>query len=300
MKYVLRKAVYSDELEIEISQQAYASYKESQTILYNCLAFEEKYEDLVLAYLDLERQIFEATALNMVYGIYEPLDVFDSKLALNLRLMSLLTASTLYRYRFPHHIKECIPHCIDADNLAKSLRTKEHNDNPDYRFMELFRNHAQHFDLPIHWMSSGVRWTDLGKDGQLEYSLDFGVSKSYLMENRKFTRKVLEKYPAEIDLKSTTRSYVESFSKMHGAARELIKESVQNAREHLEGAYSQYRKVYGKDSGSLSACMFNEQGVIETIPLMLYLDDIRIKLQKKNQLLVNLGKRYVTGKKKTS
>ena len=66
-----------------------------------------------------------------------------------------------------------------------------------------------------------MRWTELGEDGLLEYSTDFGVSKSYLMENKKFTRRVLNKYPDEIDLKSTTRNYVESFSRIHGATREL-------------------------------------------------------------------------------
>ncbi len=50
MKYVLRKADLSDELEIEISKEAYAAYKESRTILSNCLAIEENYEVLILTY----------------------------------------------------------------------------------------------------------------------------------------------------------------------------------------------------------------------------------------------------------
>jgi hypothetical protein len=298
MKYVLRKADRSDDLEIKISQRAYTSYKESKTVLYNCLALEENYQVLILAYLDLERQIFDSTASHMVYELYYPSsDEFDIRLALNLCLMSLLTVTAFYRNRFPHYIKECLPHRVDADDLAKSLLSKEHDNNLDYRFMELFRNHVQHYDLPIHWMSSGTRWTELGKDGLLEYSTDFGVSKSYLMENKKFTREVLKEYPEEIDLKSTTRNYIESFSKMHDAARNLIKGSVHDARQNIEEAYSQYRKVYGEASGSLCACMLNEQGIVETIPLMLYLDDIRIKLQKKNHVLVNLKKSYVTGKK---
>ena len=300
MKYFLRKAVLIDELEIEISKEDYASLKISKTILSNCLAFEENYEVLILAYLDLERQIFDDTALHMVHRFIDPLDAFDGRLALNIRMMSLLTAVTLYRDRFDHHIKECIPHFNGADRLAKSFLSKEFDDNPDYRFMEQFRNHAQHYDLPIHWMSSGMRWTDLSEDGLLEYSMDFGVLKSFLEENKKFKKKVLNECPAEIDLKSTTRSYVESLSKAHDAARELIKDSVQNARHNLEDAYSQYRKIFGEYSGILSACMINDQGVIETIPLILHLDNIRVKLQKRNRKLVNLRKSYVTGKTKPS
>lgn len=301
MKYVVRRVAQSGESELTIDHHSYASYKESSNILLNCFVLEESYQVLILAYLDLERQICDATISNMVYEIpYPSSDAFDIRFALNLRLMSLLTAITLYRDRLPHRIKECLPHSTDAESIAKSLRSKEYEVDQDYRFMERFRNHAQHFELPIHWMSSGMRWTELGKDGLLEYSTDFGVSKSYLMENKKFTKRDLNNYPDEIDLKSTTRNYVESFSRIHRAARELIKESVHNARQNIENAYRQYREAYGEGSYSLGAYMLNEQGAVETVPLMLYLDDIRVKLQKKNPTLANLGKRYVTGKKKTS
>ncbi len=300
MKYVLRKADLSDELEIEISKESYAAYKESRTILFNCLAIEENYEVLILTYLDLERQIFDATASHMVRGFIDPLDVFDVRLALNIRLMSLLTSARLYIDQFCHQLRECVPRLSDAETLAKSFLSKEYDENPEYRFMEEFRNHVQHCDLPIHWISSGMRWTDLSEDGLLEYSMDFGVQKSFLEENKKFKKSIINESPGEIDLKSTTRCYIESLSKAHDAARELIKESAQNARQNFEDAYSQYKKVYAENSASLSACITNDQGVIETVPLMLYLDNIRMKLQKRNQKLVNLRKRYVTGKAKPS
>ncbi len=46
MRYVLRKTDLSDELELEISKESYEAYKESRTILSNCLEIEEKYEIL--------------------------------------------------------------------------------------------------------------------------------------------------------------------------------------------------------------------------------------------------------------
>jgi len=171
VKYVLRKADLSDELEIEISKESYAAYKESRTILSNCLAIEENYEVLILTYLDLERQIFDATASHMVRGFIDPLDAFDVRLALNIRLMSLLTSAQLYTDQFCHQVRECVPRLSDAETLAKSFLSKEYDENPEYRFMEEFRNHVQHCDLPIHWISSGMRWTDLSEDGLLEYSM---------------------------------------------------------------------------------------------------------------------------------
>ena len=236
----------------------------------------------------------------MLRGFIDPLDAFDAQLVLNIHLMSLLTSAQLYEDQFCHQVSRCIPHFSDAKTLAKSFLSKEYDENKEYRFIKQFRNHVQHFDLPIHWISAGIQWTDLSADGLLEYSMDFGVKKSFLEENKKFKKRIIDESPSEINLKSTTRVYVESLSKAHDSARELIKESVQNARQNLDYAYTQYRKVYSEHSGSLSACMTNEQGIIETLPLMLYLDDIRIKLQKRNQKLVNFRKRYITGKTKLS
>ncbi len=301
MRYVLRKTDLSDELELEISKESYEAYKESRTILSNCLEIEEKYEILILTFLDFERKIFDATAMHMVHGLFlDPLEVFDVRLALNIRLMSLLTSARLYVDQFCHLVRECVPHLSDAEKSAQSILSKEYDQNPEYRFMEQFRNHIQHYGLPIHWISSGMRWTDLSEDGLLEYSMDFGAQKSFLEEDKKFKKSIINESPGEVDLKSMTRCYIESLSKAHDAARELIKESVQNARQNFEDAYSQYRKIYADHSGSLSACITDDQRVIETVPLMLYLDDIRMKLQKRNQQLVNLRKRYVTGKAKPS
>lgn len=296
MKYVLRKADLSNELEIEIRKESYAAHKESRTILSNCLALEQNYEVLILTYLDLERQIFDATASYMVRKLSDSLDAFNFRLALNIRLMSLLTSAKLYTDRFCHQISECVPRRSDVVTLTKSFLSKEYDENPAYRFMEEFRNHVQHYDLPIHWISSSMRWTDLSENRLLEFSLDFGVQKSFIEENKKFKNRIIKESSDEIDLKSMTRGYVESLSSAHDAARELIKESVQNARQNLEDAYSQYRKIYAEYSGSLSACIINDQEVSETVPLTLYLDDIRMKLQKRNPKLVNLRKGYVTGK----
>lgn len=301
MKYVLRKADLSNELELEISKETYEAYKEYKTILSNCLEFEEKYEILILTYMDFERKIFDATAMHIVHGLFlDPLETFDIRLALNISLMSLLTSARLYVDQFCHLIGECIPHRSDAEKLAKSILSKEYDQNPEYRFMEQFRNHIQHYGLPIHYISSGMRWTDLSEDGLLEYSMDFGAQKSFLEEDKKFKKSIINESPGEVDLKSMTRCYIESLSSAHNAARDLIKESVQNARQNFEDAYSEYRKIYPDHSGSLIACITDDQGVVETVPLMLYLDNIRMNLQKRNRKLVNLKKSYVTGKAKPS
>jgi hypothetical protein len=140
MKYVLRKADLSDEIESGISKESYEAYKESGTILSNCLEFEEKYEILILTYLDFERKIFDSTTMHIVHGLFlDPLETFDIRLALNISLMSLLTSARLYEDQFCHLVGECVPHLNDVKKLAKSILSKEYDQSQEYRFMYEFR-----------------------------------------------------------------------------------------------------------------------------------------------------------------
>jgi hypothetical protein len=56
-----------------------------------------------------------------------------------------------------------------------------------------------------------------------------------------------------------------------------------------------YRAVYKKDFVALSAYVFDDKIKIDEIPLFLNWDDIRIRLQKRNNQLRNLKRSYVTG-----
>ena len=305
MKYILRKSDLSDVPEIEISEESYAAYKESRSILLNCLAIEENYEILISSYLDLEKQILEATTVRMLRGHLGYSDFFDVQLALNIRLVNLLTSSRLYVDYLPQHVRECIPHRDDAKMLVKSILKKEYHENYEYRFMDALRNSVQHCGLPVHWTSSGAEWTDLGKDGlsedsMLEYYLEFAAKRSSLEEDGGFKRAVLNEIPDKVDLKATTRCYIESLSKIHNTVRELIQESVQKSRLKLEDAHSQYSKIYSESLVGLCACKTDDQKLVETVLLMLDWDNVRVELQKRNRKLVNLRKWYVTGKVKKS
>jgi len=305
MKYILRKSDLSDAPEIEISEESYVSYKEARYILLNCLAIEESYEILISSFLDLEKQILDATTVRMVRGYLGYSDFFYVQLALNIRLVNLLTSSRLYVDQLPQHVRECIPHRDNAKELVESILKTEYDENYEYRFMDALRNSVQHCGLPVHWTSSGAEWTDLGKDGlsedsMLEYYMEFAAIKSSLEKDGGFKKAVLNESPDKVDLKSTTRCYIESLSKAHNAVRELIQKSVQKSRLMLEDAHSQYSKIYSESLVDLCACKTDNQRLIETVLLMLDWDNVRIELQKRNRKLANLSKWYVTGKVKKS
>jgi hypothetical protein len=296
MKYVLGKEAIGDEPAIEISKGYYESCKRSKTILSACLAIEENYEILVSNYFEWEKQILDTTVMSMLREHVGYSDFLEVQLALNIRLVNLLTSARLYVDQLRQHITECHPHRRTSEEFIKSILAREYDENPAYRFMEELRNYVQHRGLPVHWTSFNMSWTSLGEHGLLEYSMDLAVKKVLLKEDKKFKKKVIEEASEKVDLKLASRSYIESLSKVHHAVREQIQDSVQKARLTLEGAHNEYSKIYSGSLLGLCICITNGSRVVEMIPLLLDWDDVRVELQKRTQRLVNLRKRYATGK----
>ena len=301
MKFIICKSSGLGTPEIHISEKDFAGYKEARVVLVNCLAIEESYEVLIINYLNLEKGILCAAADSMVHEPTGYADIFDLNLALNIHLLNLLTAARSYIDQLAHRVRKCIPQRNDAGALVKSMCSKEYDKKYEYRFMDALRNSVQHCSLPIHWTSLGYGWTDTDKNGipdhsRLEYYIELASSKSSLEEDGKFPRKVLDESPDRIDLKMTTRGYIESLSEIHVTVRELVKDQVQKSRLMFEEAHNLYKKEYTKSLIDLSVCKRKGQETIETIPLLLEWDNMRIKLQNRNQKLINLKRRNVTGK----
>ena len=124
--------------------------------------------------------------------------------------------------------------------------------------------------------------------------------KEYLQEDDNFNKKVLNEIPDRVDLKMATRVYIEGISKVHCAARKLVEQSLKESRSIIDNARASYKKVYPDEFVGLQAICLEKNNVVDSVPLILDWDDIRLKLTKRNSELVNLKNRYVTGKVKSS
>lgn len=297
MRYILRKAVLGKVPEIEITEENYLALQNAREVLTNALAIEEKYEILIFSYLELEKQILNDTAHSMLRDNTEYSDFFDVRVALTVRLVTFLTSARLYRDQLSRHVRGCAPDL--KGKIVSALFKKEEAGNPKYRFMEALRNHVQHRGLPIHWISQGGSWTEIGEKAFLEYSMELVSQRSLLEEDDGFDESVLQELDDEVDLKEYTRCYVESISNIHCGTREMIAAPVNTARELLQEAHGKYKAIYNENLVGLSVYTLSGDEIIGSFPILLDWDDIRIKLQKRNRKAVNLKKRYVTGKSKS-
>ena len=294
MRYYLRKDIIGKVPIIDIDEERFYSLKNAFKILTEAFAIEEKYELLISNYLELEKVSINISVIEMVRTAIEYLDFFDVSLELNTRLVNLLTSVRLYTDQLARHVAKCIPNIEDSKDVIKGYFVNEFENNADFRFMEELRNYVQHYGIPVHSATLGSKWTELD-DGLLEYSISFKAKKKNFITDGKFKKRILDEMPDEVNLRSATRSYIESISSVHQQARDLIQDSVNDERKNLEDTIAEYEEEYKKDSLGLMAYAFEENEKIDEVPILLKWDDIRIRLQKRNRKLVNLKRRYATG-----
>jgi hypothetical protein len=295
MKYSLTKLVLGYTSEVHISGAEFRSLKIAKKSLSSGLAIEETYEVLLSNYEDYELEILKQAAHLMLRHDIDHDTLFYTRLALNKRIINLLTACRLFLDQFGHNIKDIIKEDMGI-NKVEQLRKEAFESHFEYRFMENLRNSCQHKGFPIHIIQ--FRPFSLGTDQnrKLIYTIDMICEKRFFQDDDKFKKRVLNETPEEIDLKAAIRIYIECLSKIHVSMRNIISSNLNNNRENIESAITLFQKEIGKEALGLTAvCKDREGKIVDDIPLLLEWDDIRKKLIKRNRSLTNLVHRYVSG-----
>lgn len=130
----------------------------------------------------------------------------------------------------------------------------------------------------------------------MEFTVDIAAQRSYLEEDKKFKKAVLDEVTDDVDLTTACRRYVESLSAINEFARNLVAEPTKSARATIEAAHRRYAEVCSEKLLGLTATALDNGHETAFVPLLLDWDDVRLELQKRNSQLINLRKRYVTGR----
>ena len=304
MKYYLTRGTIGV-TDLEIDENDYEDYKESNKVLTSCLSFEKSYEILILNYIDLENERLSWATLEMVSVV--PIDdLLTATLSLDRRMVNFLSTARLHIEHLQKRGGDCVSvqSIEDVKAVIKCFCNTEKANKPEYKFMWDLRNEVLHSSLPTDWVSFSSNRTNPFDDpnSKFEYSLNFGLLKSLAMG---FKQNELESISSndKIDLMSVSRVYMESLSTIHVKFRDYIAESVSQARSKIEEAFHRYKKVCEDNLNGLYLLKVNDSSdivekpyLVEQSYLSLFHDDRRIQLQKKNRKLVNLRNSHVTGK----
>ena len=293
MKYLVTILTTGNNPELVIDKSKFEQLKQAKDYLSEILSFEEKYELLLSNYMELEKECLLISAQKMVYEDNEYMNFFDIKLLFNQRVVNLLTTSRLYIDQLSQHIKACN---LDID--IKSFFSYEYDNNFEYRFMEALRNYVQHRGLAVHFTSIGTNWTSLDDDGEMQFKTRVYTKKAEVDKDSAFKKSVAKEMPDKVDIIYASRSYIESISKVHSNIRKILTDVAIHSRQIIEEIIHEYEKINNGKSNGLSVIYSVNNGkydeILDKFYITLEWDNIRIKLERKNQSLVNLRKRFVS------
>jgi hypothetical protein len=218
----------------------------------------------------------------------------------NRRLTNLLSSGRLYVDQVKHEagVLDC-----RQPELAKALTEKcsvEYDSKLGYRVMEALRNYTQHRDLPVHQLSFATTWEPEGAFKDLVYRVvpSFNVTK--LAEDGEFKKAILAELSAigpVVPLTPLVREYVEGVSMVHESFRSSIQHDMPRWEGQFDWVWQRYEEMCPGDGRVVEIfCADDEMNELtDREQIFSEVIEHRKYLARKNSVLTNLTRRYVSG-----
>lgn len=298
MRHFLRQLVLNPAPEIPISDQEFSTAQDARNALSSAFALEEAYDLVVSNYIELEQEALGAAAKVGCREARDYDDFFELRSTLNRRFVNLLSACRAYLDQAPQLLSACTE---DSDTVRvelKSCLSRHYDSSFSFRFFEALRNHVQHCGLAVHRVSINNRWNDSSYPRELEVSVEPYAIRKYFEEDAKFKKPVLGEIPEELALLGHLRAYMQALGEAHGVVRAANLNRTLAARACFEAHIQKYASKNDGVTVGLAAIRTDEDGrkFVDTVPIMLYWDDVRIKLSKRNSTLGRLASRVVVSR----
>lgn len=245
MKYVIKNsAIGRSGPELALTRKEHDEIKSARKTLSAGLAIEEIYEALIGNYEDFEKEIINLAIDSMIHKKISYDDYRIYRVKSNRKLINVLTTARLYTDSIQHYISDIIPDKSLGKDVIKASFSNHYDTTIEYKFMEGLRNYVQHRGFPVHRTSE--RWWAINNrtpNKKGVHSLDVQSENTILEQDKKFKKDVLDKFDEKIDLKHTTRVYIQCLSITHGQIRDMTKTQLNDSRLLIENAIKRFQKA---------------------------------------------------------
>jgi len=299
MRYALVALAGMSNRIVEIPKSRYDATVEAKAALLECLFIEEKFDLVIEDYLELEMTLLQCALGYLAAPLLDNQRANTDRALFNRRLVNLISGAGTYANQVrDRHVPRVLPEAGVA--AIKAAFSKEYDDRVGYRAMVALRNHAHHFDAPVHLVTYPSRRVERQSGDVVAFTVNPCLQPEDLRRNPKFKRSVLRELEAlgqSIDLKPLIRQYVEGLWVVHAQIRELVAPRILEWEAILKLAKSTFL-AGGNDERSaffLAAATLTEDDTCGTsVSLPTQFNEYRRFLESKNARLNNLAVRYVT------
>lgn len=286
MDHYLQRAVLDPNPPMEITAEEYHRLVEARSILNAAFSLEENYDLLVGNYIELENSALTLATSTMAQRRHEYEDMFELTAEMNRRAVNFLSTARL----FVDQIRQRVGACGCDNVLVKTKMNEEYDKSFEYRFMEALRNHVQHSGSAVHGLEFGGKWGPAKTKEVKLFTLSVFTYKRMLQFEETFKKTVMEECPEKVDFLDATRCYLGALSDVHEFARQCVEDTATRARMAFEDAISRYTEFSEGPAIALSAYASTDEDRKNPTAIFLNWDDVRLKLQKRNHNLHQLGK----------
>jgi hypothetical protein len=221
------------------------------------LAIEEAWGYVVANYEEFESDMLASVLRVELY--HGSADLTGIMHRLCRRLVNLLSVGRAYLDQMDRAVRDLYGDASDQSRRVRSSCSAEYDAKLGYRVCYHLRNHV-HRGFPVHGITSGGGWQKRpdGASVRTEYVTP-RLSVSALSDDREFKPDVLrqlEDIGERHDLKPLVRQFVESLSRIHGCARELLAADVAQAEVAVRSAIERYRAELGERESTIGLAAY--------------------------------------------
>jgi hypothetical protein len=167
--------------------------------------------------------------------------------------------------------------------------------------MEALRNYVQHRGFPIHASEYAGKLIDNQDRNRFRFSLGIYTKTSYLREDGKFKKEVLDELEAlggRVDVKPLVRDYVARLARIQEHLRRTIKRELVAWENTIRTAIDKFNSAFPDEASLSGLAAVRVEGSSRVDPLTLFSEfmDYRRYLEEKNAGYGNLENRYVSGR----
>lgn len=283
--------------KVSLSIDEFTALKEAKEKLSDLLKFAENYSVLIESYRRVELAKFELELDHLLYGLPDYLDFFKARVALNGPISGYLSCSRYYLDSSKQILKSLLGDTGFEDFIK--LTNNKYDTNLGYRFAEALRNYAQHNELPIEtiYFNNFVESDKNIEDSHLVTSVSLYASNRKLNEDKGFKRSILKDYPEQIDLMECIRMHLEGLWEIQNHYNAIMNRLTEKYRAVFNTFISKFQNETQTNYSNFLACEENTDGeIVQNFTITAAWDDARQQALAKFGNLINLRKKYITGR----
>lgn len=297
MNYSLRTLVIGSIGKVELTEHEFDDLRSAHRALGRLSELTENYSSVVESYRPLETAKHEAEINRLLYSKPAYEESFDTGVTLTSRISGYFSTARSFLDSTDRLLSELMNE--EAYSAFESFRSTIYDSTPGYRFIEALRNHTQHRGSPLHTLTHH-EFMENPKDFKntpIVLAISLSATKQVLLQDPKFKKSVLDGMPENVDLIESIRCHMEGLWKIYDYFSNALGDTAEHNRVTIANAIGKFVEQTKESPIGLYACAETPNGEIgEKVPVFLEWEKARQAAHQKLRRLINLPRRYITGK----